>query len=199
VLSGEPVATEDGILVLGAPDPRSSGLGNWRVETGTTMAEQEELLAEAACDSRDDGERIATMIVHDSSLGEEALERPGRCGRLQLHRRHHRWRRLRRCARQQAAPGRPGLPHHLPGGPPRRDPGRGHLHLRPLPGAAVRRVEPFRGNFGVPGAGASPRGPQLARVRARRGRTLTDVERHGPGVIRRRLAAARRGGRGPRG
>jgi Calcineurin-like phosphoesterase len=75
VLSGEPVTTGDDILLLGAPDPRSSGLGNWRVESGTTMVEQEELLAETACESRDAGRRIATMLVHDTSLGEEALER----------------------------------------------------------------------------------------------------------------------------
>jgi hypothetical protein len=74
VLSGEPVTTDDDIVLLGAPDPRSSGLGNWRVESGTTMAEQEVLLAEAACARRDEGQRISTMLVHDTSLGEDALE-----------------------------------------------------------------------------------------------------------------------------
>ncbi|MGH3506171.1 MAG: hypothetical protein ACRDO2_03085, partial [Nocardioidaceae bacterium] len=36
---------------------------------------QEALLADAACASQDDGDPISTMLVHDASLGDEALER----------------------------------------------------------------------------------------------------------------------------
>ena len=75
VLEGSPVESEQGIRLIGAPDPRSSGLGNWRVETGRTLVEQEALLADAACASQDDGDPISTMLVHDASLGDEALER----------------------------------------------------------------------------------------------------------------------------
>ena len=40
VLNGDVVSAAGDIALLGAPDPRSSGLGNWRNETGLTMAEQ---------------------------------------------------------------------------------------------------------------------------------------------------------------
>lgn len=72
MLEGEPVTGPDGGLLLGVDDPRSSGLGNWREETGLSFAEVEERLADAACASED---RIATVLVHDANLASEVLER----------------------------------------------------------------------------------------------------------------------------
>ncbi|WP_240617153.1 metallophosphoesterase [Nocardioides speluncae] len=72
VLDGE---VEDGpgeTKILGVADPRSSGLGNWRDETGLTFDEQAERIADAACDSED---RVTTLLVHDADSGTPALER----------------------------------------------------------------------------------------------------------------------------
>lgn len=71
MLDGERVeAPWDGLL-LGVDDPRSSGLGNWRDETGLSFTEVGDRLADAACD----GDRISTLLVHDANLGREALAR----------------------------------------------------------------------------------------------------------------------------
>ncbi|MGH3502764.1 MAG: metallophosphoesterase [Nocardioidaceae bacterium] len=75
VLEGEPITTPDGITMLGVPDPRSSGLGTWRDVSGISLADQGEELADTACASADDGERVSTLLVHDASLGAEALQR----------------------------------------------------------------------------------------------------------------------------
>jgi predicted phosphodiesterase len=61
--------------ILGVDDPRSSGLGNWRDETGLTSAEVAERLTEAACDADADGRRVNTLLVHDADFGDQALER----------------------------------------------------------------------------------------------------------------------------
>ena len=53
-------------------DPRASGLGDWREETGLSFTEVGERLADAACASE---ERIATLLVHDANLGRETLAR----------------------------------------------------------------------------------------------------------------------------
>ncbi|UUZ57727.1 hypothetical protein [Nocardioides sp. B-3] len=58
-------------MLLGVDDPRSSGLGNWRDETGLSFTEVGERLADVACD----GDRISTLLVHDANLGREALDR----------------------------------------------------------------------------------------------------------------------------
>lgn len=71
-LVGEPVEGPGGGLVLGVDDPRASGLGDWRDETGLSFTEVGQRLADAACDS---DERIATLLVHDANLGREALAR----------------------------------------------------------------------------------------------------------------------------
>ncbi|WP_246210566.1 metallophosphoesterase family protein [Nocardioides piscis] len=71
MLDGEPVDAPWGGLVLGIDDPRSSGLGSWRDETGLSFDEVGERLADEACD----GERISTLLVHDANLGRDALER----------------------------------------------------------------------------------------------------------------------------
>ena len=75
VLDGEVVEGPGGGLILGVADPRSSGLGNWRDETGLTFSEVADRLADAACAADEDGDRIATLLVHDANLGEPALER----------------------------------------------------------------------------------------------------------------------------
>jgi len=72
MLEGEVVDGPGGTSLLGIDDPRSSGLGNWRDETGLTFTEVEERLADAACDA---DERLTTMLVHDANLGQEALDR----------------------------------------------------------------------------------------------------------------------------
>jgi hypothetical protein len=72
MLDGEVVSGPDGTTLLGIDDPRSSGLGSWRDETGLSFAEVEQRLADAACDS---DVRVATILVHDANLGREALAR----------------------------------------------------------------------------------------------------------------------------
>ena len=71
-LVGEPVEGPGGGLVLGVDDPRSSGLGDWRDETGLSFTEVGDRLADAACAS---DERINTLLVHDANLGRETLAR----------------------------------------------------------------------------------------------------------------------------
>lgn len=61
--------------ILGVDDPRSSGLGNWRDETGLSSAEVAERLTEAACDADERGERAGTLLVHDADFGDDALAR----------------------------------------------------------------------------------------------------------------------------
>lgn len=75
MLDGEVVDAPWGGTLLGVDDPRSSGLGNWRDESGLSFAEVEDRLADAACEAADDGERVSTMLVHDANLGREALTR----------------------------------------------------------------------------------------------------------------------------
>ncbi|KQW49443.1 metallophosphoesterase [Nocardioides sp. Root1257] len=72
MLDGEVVPGPGDTTLLGVDDPRSSGLGSWRDETGLSFADVEHRLADAACDS---DERITTMLVHDANLGREALVR----------------------------------------------------------------------------------------------------------------------------
>lgn len=72
---GEVVDGPGDTRILGADDPRSSGLGNWKDETGLTFDEVRTRLADAACDAEEDGDRVDTLLVHDRNLGDEALER----------------------------------------------------------------------------------------------------------------------------
>jgi hypothetical protein len=74
-LEGEVVEGPDGIRLLGVGDPRSSGLGSWRDETGLSFDEVTQRLADAACAADEDGERVSTILVHDADSGAEALER----------------------------------------------------------------------------------------------------------------------------
>lgn len=72
---GEAVEGPDGIRFLGADDPRSSGLGSWRDETGLSFSEHAERVADQACEYDERGDRIATLLVHDANTGRYALER----------------------------------------------------------------------------------------------------------------------------
>jgi hypothetical protein len=75
MLDGEVVDTSWGGTLLGVDDPRSSGLGSWRDESGLSFAEVGDRLADGACAAAEDGERVSTMLVHDANLGREALDR----------------------------------------------------------------------------------------------------------------------------
>ncbi|WP_322921087.1 metallophosphoesterase [Nocardioides renjunii] len=75
MLDGEVVDAPWGASLLGVDDPRSSGLGSWRDETGLSFDEVGERLADAACSTAEDGERVSTVLVHDANLGREALRR----------------------------------------------------------------------------------------------------------------------------
>ena len=72
MLAGEIVDAPWGGSLLGVDDPRSSGLGSWREETGLSFDEVGSRLADAACDAE---ERVSTLLVHDANLGREALTR----------------------------------------------------------------------------------------------------------------------------
>lgn len=71
VLEGEIVEGPGGTSVLGVGDPRASGLGNWRDETGLSFAEVRDRITETACAQE---QKVTTILVHDASLGRGALE-----------------------------------------------------------------------------------------------------------------------------
>jgi hypothetical protein len=75
VLGGEIVDGPDGSRLLGVGDPRTSGLGAWRDEVGLSFDEVRQRVADVACAADADGERVATVLVHDAKLGTEALAR----------------------------------------------------------------------------------------------------------------------------
>jgi hypothetical protein len=75
MLDGEAVEAPWGGTILGVDDPRSSGLGSWRDESGLSFAEMGQRLADAACAAAEEGERVSTVLVHDANLGQEALGR----------------------------------------------------------------------------------------------------------------------------
>jgi hypothetical protein len=75
VFDGEAVEGPEDIRFLGADDPRSSGLGNWRDETGLSFGDHADRVGDLACEYDEDGERIATLLVHDANTGREALAR----------------------------------------------------------------------------------------------------------------------------
>ena len=166
MLDGEAVDAPWGGTLLGVDDPRSSGLGSWRDESGLSFTEVGERLADAACAAADDGERVSTVLVHDANLGREALTRgcvdlvlgghthvqagptevtgeDGATG-LDLDQRHHRRGGVRHRARQQAAPRR------------RRQPGdvRRRATDRPPVGAAAHRRLLARGRLGADHSGS---------------------------------------------
>jgi hypothetical protein len=73
-LDGKVVDGPAGMRLLGVADPRSSGLGIWRDERGITFEEQEQRLADLACEHDADGDRINTLLVHDANSGRQALD-----------------------------------------------------------------------------------------------------------------------------
>ncbi|HET7689246.1 MAG TPA: metallophosphoesterase [Nocardioidaceae bacterium] len=75
MLTGEPVTGPDGIRLLGASDPRSSGLGSWVDEKAISFDEQATLLADAACAEDAAGRRISTILMHDAKSAEDVLAR----------------------------------------------------------------------------------------------------------------------------
>jgi len=64
-----------GSRILGVDDPRSSGLGDWRDQTGLSFSEVADLLGDAACAADEDGDRVNTLLVHDANIAKPALER----------------------------------------------------------------------------------------------------------------------------
>lgn len=72
MLDGEVVDGPGGSRLFGVDDPRSSGLGSWRDETGLSFEEVGTRIGAAACDT---DERVGTILVHDVNLGKEALAR----------------------------------------------------------------------------------------------------------------------------
>ncbi len=74
-LVGEVVDATDGLRLLGASDPRSSGLGTWREESGLSFADQAARIADVACEADAAGDRIGTLLVHDANSGRPALDR----------------------------------------------------------------------------------------------------------------------------
>ncbi|MGH3345378.1 MAG: metallophosphoesterase, partial [Nocardioides sp.] len=71
VLDGGVVEGPGEGTLAGAPDPRSSGLGNWRDETGLSFTEVGDLFSQELCAAE---ERVNTVLVHDVDLAADALE-----------------------------------------------------------------------------------------------------------------------------
>ena len=74
-LEGKPVEPFADVRITGVDDPRSSGLGTWRDETDLSFAEVKERIADDVCELDEEGERIATLLLHDANLGAIALAR----------------------------------------------------------------------------------------------------------------------------
>lgn len=72
---GDVVKGPGGSLILGVDDPRSSGFGDWRDETGLSFVDVKDRLADAACVADKDGDRIGTILVHDANIARGALDR----------------------------------------------------------------------------------------------------------------------------
>jgi predicted phosphodiesterase len=72
MLDGEVTEGPGGSTIIGVDDPRSSGLGSWRDETGLSFEDVGERLADEACAAE---ERVGTVLVHDADLGDEVLAR----------------------------------------------------------------------------------------------------------------------------
>ena len=72
MLDGSVIDGPGGSTLLGIDDPRSSGLGSWRDETGLSFVEVGARLSDVACDSET---RVSTILVHDANLAKDALTR----------------------------------------------------------------------------------------------------------------------------
>ena len=71
VLDDDVVEGPGGGVLAGIPDPRSSGLGNWRDESGLSFTEVGARFSESLCAA---DERVSTVLVHDANLARAALE-----------------------------------------------------------------------------------------------------------------------------
>jgi hypothetical protein len=75
-LDGSAAQSPFGVRLFGVDDPRSSGLGGWRdVKGPLTWDETKTKLADAVCALDDQGQRVATVVVHDANLASQVLER----------------------------------------------------------------------------------------------------------------------------
>ncbi len=74
-LTGKAVDPFAGVRITGVDDPRSSGLGSWRDATGLSFDEVRDRIGDDVCELDEQGDRIATLIVHDANLGRTALAR----------------------------------------------------------------------------------------------------------------------------
>jgi len=72
MLDGSVVDGPGDAPLIGIDDPRSSGLGSWRDETGLSFDEVADRFSDAICDS---DERVSTALVHDTDLARPALAR----------------------------------------------------------------------------------------------------------------------------
>lgn len=72
---GEAVMAFDDVRMTGVDDPRSSGLGTWREEKDLSFDEVKTAIADDVCALDEQGDRIATLLVHDANLGAIALAR----------------------------------------------------------------------------------------------------------------------------
>ena len=74
-LSGKAVEPFGDVRMIGVDDPRSSGLGSWREEKDLSFDEVRDRIGDDVCELDENGERIATLMVHDANLGRTALAR----------------------------------------------------------------------------------------------------------------------------
>jgi hypothetical protein len=75
-LDGSAPQAPFGVRLFGVDDPRSSGLGGWRdVKGPLTWDETKTKLADTVCLLDDEGQRVATVVVHDANLASQVLER----------------------------------------------------------------------------------------------------------------------------
>jgi hypothetical protein len=75
-LDGSAPQSPFGVRLFGVDDPRSSGLGGWRdVKGPLSWDETKTKLADTVCLLDDEGQRVATVVVHDANLASEILDR----------------------------------------------------------------------------------------------------------------------------
>ncbi len=72
MLDGTVIEVPWGGTMIGLDDPRSSGLGSWRDESGLSFTEVGKRFSDVVCDS---DERVNTVVVHDANLARDALAR----------------------------------------------------------------------------------------------------------------------------
>ncbi len=73
-LDGREATLFGGVRISGMNDPRSSGLGNWRDETGLSFGEVRDRFSEELCRLDEEGNRVSTVLVHDANQARPAAE-----------------------------------------------------------------------------------------------------------------------------